>query len=652
MDDKITTEIMRQTAQDPALLFGFIADKPLKHQGSEWLAFCSRCNADHPTVRIGDAGSDGAGLWICDHCAARSENVSGGNVFHFAEREWGCTFPEAKDRLAEFLRLDGDSRPASKRREKANVPRYADGEPTYLYRNEEGAVLFGVYRKPGKLPGKKTFPQARPDGNGRWILGIKGVRRVLYRLPEVSAAVRAGELIFVTEGEKDCDNLAALGLSGTTSPMGARKWNQPEYAEALRGADCIILPDNDAEGQAHAAQVCESLQGIAGRVRILDLPNLPPEGGDVSDWIAAGGTLEELLALAEAAPDWQPSDPAEESSADEAAGGEILAVCPASKTATLVGETRWLWRDWVSFGHLTILAGEPGVGKSSLALHLCDLALRGKPWPDGAPSEGALGEVLFCDSEGAQGVNLERMARWGVPAERVLFPGVEGLDRLLLSDRRVLAAVERLVATRGVKLLVVDSLRASLEAGIDENSSSLAAVLAPWAELARDNGLALVIVHHFGKARQGEPSSTSIDRLRGSSAIAATARVIIALDRPDPEAEAARLAVIKSNLAKMPKALGFTISEEGIDFRHEAPRAPRGDSAIAKAEEFLRVTLQSAPMRWRDLERIASDARVSRNSLYGARENIGIVAVPDPDDPSGRGRLWSLPAREESSQRP
>src|SRR5882672_7763875 len=108
---------------------------------------------------------------------------------------------------------------------------------TYDYRDERGELLFQAVRYE-----PKEFRQRRPDGNGGWIDNLQGVRRVLYRLPELIHS-DLKQFVYVCEGEKDCDNLAAIGLTATTSPMGAEKW-RPEYSEHLRGRYVVILPDN------------------------------------------------------------------------------------------------------------------------------------------------------------------------------------------------------------------------------------------------------------------------------------------------------------------------------------------------------------------------------------------------------------------------
>ncbi len=182
---------------------------------------------------------------------------------------------------------------------KQNEARRAYQSPTYVYTDEQGKTLFGVIRTP-----QKEFWAVRPDGNGGWLYGLEGISPVPYRLPEVIEAVRKGEIVFVVEGEKDVDNLRKLGLVATTNHGGAKKW-KPYYSDYLIGADVVIIPDNDKPGREHAERVAQSLVGKAKSIKMLELPNLPPKG-DVSDWLEAGGTKEELLALAETTAEYEP----------------------------------------------------------------------------------------------------------------------------------------------------------------------------------------------------------------------------------------------------------------------------------------------------------------------------------------------------------
>ena len=149
----------------------------------------------------------------------------------------------------------------------------------YPYRDERDTLLFEVVRfEP------KSFAQRRPDGRGGWVWGLDGAQRVPYRLPELLSTVG---VVYVTEGEKDAERLADLGLTATCNPCGAGNWRS-EFGRHFVGRNVVILPDNDGPGLAHADSVARSLYPAAKSVRIVWLSGVP-EKGDVTDWLAAGG---------------------------------------------------------------------------------------------------------------------------------------------------------------------------------------------------------------------------------------------------------------------------------------------------------------------------------------------------------------------------
>jgi hypothetical protein len=166
---------------------------------------------------------------------------------------------------------------------------------TFDYRDEQNKLLYQVCRT-----ASKNFWKRRPNGSGRWINNIKGVRRVLYRLPELLAST---DLVFIPEGEKHVDALIKLGLCATCNVGGAGRWRK-EYNEFLRGRGVVILPDNDKASQDHADDIAHNLSGIARRVRVLMLPNLKPKG-DVINWLEAGNTKAELLRLTDETAIWE-----------------------------------------------------------------------------------------------------------------------------------------------------------------------------------------------------------------------------------------------------------------------------------------------------------------------------------------------------------
>lgn len=171
-------------------------------------------------------------------------------------------------------------------------------QQTYNYQDEAGNLLFQVVRlKP------KGFRQRRPDGQGGWHWKVKGVRVVPYRLPQLLAS--RSRVVFIVEGEKDVHSLESINCVAICNAGGALKWTK-DHAVHLHGYKVVILPDNDEPGRQHAEQVAQSLEGIAETVKVVPLPGLAVKG-DVSDWITAGGRKDELDALVQAAPPWEPN---------------------------------------------------------------------------------------------------------------------------------------------------------------------------------------------------------------------------------------------------------------------------------------------------------------------------------------------------------
>jgi hypothetical protein len=159
---------------------------------------------------------------------------------------------------------------------------------TYDYVDQRGRPLYQVVRF-----APKGFRQRRSDGNGGWIWNLKGVDSVLYRLPQVIEAIKAGESIYIAEGEKDVHALERAGAVATCNPMGAGKWKR-SYTTTLRGANVVVVADNDEPGLNHARAIVKSLTGVTSKVELFACPN---GHKDIADHLAAGGTLDDLEPL-------------------------------------------------------------------------------------------------------------------------------------------------------------------------------------------------------------------------------------------------------------------------------------------------------------------------------------------------------------------
>ena len=165
----------------------------------------------------------------------------------------------------------------------------------YLYRDEDGNPRLGIERREAD-DGSKSFRQFSFDDDGRKIYRVKGIEQVPYCLETWK---RLGHTqLWLCEGEKDADRLVGLGLRATTNAGGGLNWSD-ELTPYFSDYDVLILEDNDEVGRTRSEKLSRVLQPVASSVKVVRLANLPPKG-DVSDWLDAGGTVEQLVGIAKA----------------------------------------------------------------------------------------------------------------------------------------------------------------------------------------------------------------------------------------------------------------------------------------------------------------------------------------------------------------
>jgi putative DNA primase/helicase len=307
--------------------------------------------------------------------------------------------------------------------------------------------------------------------------------------------------------------------------------------------------------------------------------------------------------------------------------------------ANVIGPVKWEWPGWLAKGMLTILAGESGAGKSALALRICGCYLCGWPWPDGCKFTGETGAIVWCEAEAAQAVNLDRAKAWGLPIDKIYTPLADPLDDVKLDIPEHAAALAQKAMLPEVRLIIVDSLR-GMHRG-DENSSETMNTIKWLAELTRDSGKSLILTHHLRKRSLFDGEGVELERLRGSSAIVQTARLVWALDVPDPKIrDIKRMQVIKSNLSKFPDPVGVTIDGTGVKFV-DAPETPKIETKLDQAIDLLMALLQANPVAATQIETEFNQAGISNPTMKKAKAKLGVVSVK-----TKTGWMWSLPAKE------
>jgi hypothetical protein len=389
---------------------------------------------------------------------------------------------------------------------------------TYDYKDTDGTLISQAVRYE-----PKGFAQRRPNGTGDWIWNLRDVKVVPYNLPNVRAAIARNETIFVAEGEKDCDNLAKIGVTATCNAGGAGKWRR-EHSQYLKGAKVVVLSDNDDAGRKHARQVAKSLKSRGCSVSILTIPGLP-EKGDVSDWIAQGGTREELTALLEhAAVDAVP-DGTENTEEQDGQQHESVQDRTARFPRIWLNDARfdptcdYFIKGLLERG-LIVVYGPSGEGKTFVALDMvCHVAAEMEY--RGRRVRRAL--WVYIAAEAGQSIT-RRFYAWcqrhlSAPTERIPLAIItRGVNLLNAGEvEELIAELRKIAEEAGMPIggIAIDTLSRATPGG-DENSAEDMTRAVGVADLFRDElGASTLFIHHTGKdASRGARGHSS---LRGAA---------------------------------------------------------------------------------------------------------------------------------------
>jgi hypothetical protein len=424
---------------------------------------------------------------------------------------------------------------------------------------------------------------ARANGDGRVDLGsvryLPGARNGERKSLAAAGATRDlwpdpakvdGAGLFVVEGEPDAVTAAELGIRAVAVP-GAKAW-RPEWAQRIGAGrrSVVVIADADAPGRQAAKRWAEAIAAHCADVRLLDLAPKRQDGFDLSDFAA----------LAETEPDRQRARELLVAAANKAPRIAPPVVLPDKRTVKLTNaaaitarRVRWMWRDWIPLRGLVVVAGEPGLGKSTFTnAHLVAKLTRGAL--DGELT-GRPVDVLVATAEDdwemvvkprlmAAGADLARVHRVEVldpkdGASLLTLPG----DVRLLED-----AIAGLRAQgRTVGMVVVDPIGAFLSEATDSHKDAhVRRALAPLADLAIRLDLVALAVAHLNK----DASQRLLLRLSGAGAFGAAPRSVLgfARDPDDPDGEQGCERVIvhaKSNWGRYATSLAVRIESRQVD---------------------------------------------------------------------------------------
>jgi hypothetical protein len=306
-------------------------------------------------------------------------------------------------------------------------------------------------------------------------------------------------------------------------------------------------------------------------------------------------------------------------------------------SAVKPSEIRWLWPGRIPLGKLTLLAGDPGLGKSLVTLDIAARVSTGKDWPDSATHEKPAGVVLLAAEDDLADTVRPRLDKAAGDAERV---SVLTAVRTAAATRPFNLAADldhlqgALTANPETRLVVIDPITAYLGDAEAQSNAEIRALLAPLAALAADLQVAIVAVTHLRKS-----GGKAIYRAMGSLAFTAAARAVWGVAK-DPNQDTRQLLVpVKMNIGPQPTGLAYSIAPgpviawdaTAVDFNAERLLGEAGplDSALDEAVEFLTSALSSGPCQACDTESAALAAGISKASLKRGRRRLRVRTRKD-----------------------
>jgi len=382
-------------------------------------------------------------------------------------------------------------------------------EKEWLYRNEDGDVLFTKRRYKTSDAKGKTYSIHRVDASGKRASGLKDTRIVPYNLPELLDAKSAGRAIYLVEGEKAADALVSIGAIATTSHTGAGSWPQ-EITQYFAGSNVVVIPDNDEPGRQYARRAIQNLLPVAKSIRYLDL-ELMMEGDDAYEWVHhMNGTRKELAEMAKQAPvitkelDVTDSEQSNEVEQDQAYNPTPQLLNIEAWDTIKDEPVNWIIDNVLPDKGFAALYGPPGSYKSFIALDIAEAVATGRPWMGNEVSKP--GAVLYIAGEGHGGIGAR------IKACKINHQTKDGAQiyviRYQLNLRSsaddfnlLMESIYALIERTGIELRLVqiDTLARAFGGGNENDSQDMGAFIHNAGKLQRKLDCALMVLHHSGK---------------------------------------------------------------------------------------------------------------------------------------------------------
>jgi|GEM_PF-1140917 len=509
-----------------------------------------------------------------------------------------------------------------------------------------------------------------PPGDSRFKWYPDGEGQILYGLRHLD---KYNGKVLLVEGESDChtlwnawENYPVLGVPGKSNYTNLYE----QWGEYLEDFDKItLLQENDAQKQVEEA-AADLTENTDADVYVLDLPT-----DDVNDlynkdrrsfednWSEATSNKTEFKNNGKTDGSNKPltTEPPQSANSSKDASENQDSSDPWSPSLTKLAtveseEITWLWEPYIPRKKITILDGDPGVGKTFLALQLAARVSTGDTFLDPRKPARDPENVLYMTAEDGLGDTLRpRVDRLKGDPEKIHVlkhkKNNESKEKNFLSLQDT-ALIAKSLQEVNPGLVIVDPLQGFLGDEVDMyRANEVRPILADIADLVEKFDAAVVMIRHLTKSSKGK----SIYRGLGSIDFAAQARsILLAGKDPDNKKQKAMIH-IKSNLAETGASQGFQLNENGFHWTGESdinaqdimePEKSRSEkNKFEQAVEFLKTELAEGPIRSTEIKDTAKEElNISQSTIENAyRDGLNGKAFKD-----GKHWYWRLPEKSEA----